>query len=182
MLNRLFLCARPAFVVVFSLVLFLACLAPHADARPNPNDPAFRYRVITEQAGRSPLPQPREVFIAPLAFETEVDLVPETPASGVVAWDEAHRYVGGDPITVQGTIVDTYQVRDIVCRLQFARYQDEPRAFYIALFKEGYDALPTKPGPYYQGKTIRVTGKVTLHRGQPNIEVRKASRIEIIEP
>lgn len=163
------------------LLLALVVLAPYADARPNPNDLAYRYERFTENAGRSAIPQPREVFAEALPFERETDLMPDLPSSGIVTWADAHKFLGGDAITVEGAIVDTYETNGPVIRLQFARYRDNPRAFYIALFQDAWkDSSISNPTRHFSGKTLRVTGPVTEHRGQPNIEVRSLQQIEIV--
>ncbi len=52
----------------------------------------------------------------------------------------------------------------------------------------GKDALPQfkdakidDPAVYYKGKTIRVTGTVTVYDGEPRIEVEKPEQIQVVE-
>lgn len=169
---------KPLFILT---VLAVGIFMQPAVANPNPNDLAYRYEQLSKHAGRSPLPQPREVFPAALPFERTVELTPDVPKSGVVAWREAPKYLGGDAITVEGIIVDTYQTSGPVTRLQFARFRDEPDAFYIALFEEAWKGTGIKdPAKHFAGKSIRVTGPVSEFRGNPNIEVKTINAIQLI--
>lgn len=165
----------------FAAVLTLALLTPHAFANPNPNDLAYRYEQITKHAGRSPLPQPREIFVAALPFERTVELTPDLPASGIVAWNDAAKFLGGDAITVEGRIIDTYRTTGPVVRLQFARFQDDPQAFYVALFDEAWQGTTIKdPAKHFGGKTLRATGPIVEFRGIACLEVKNLNQIEII--
>lgn len=163
------------------MILPLLAFVLPAAANPNPNDIAYRYEQLNKHAGRSPLPQPREVFAAALPFERTVELTPDIPKSGVVAWADAPKYLGGDDITVEGKILDTYQTTGPVTRLQFARYRDDPKAFYIALFEEAWEGTTIKnPAKHFAGKTLRATGSVTEFRGVPCLEVKSIDNIELI--
>ncbi len=153
-----------------------------ASANPNPNDIAWRYEQYTKLAGRSATPQPREVFAEPLKFETKTHLMPEVPESGIVDWRDAAKYLNGADITVEGKITDTFQIRDVLCRLNFVPHAEDDQAFYVALFSEAYEGLPAPPAEHFLGKTIRVTGQVTSHRGRPNIEVNDIGLVEIVAP
>jgi hypothetical protein len=134
-------------------------------------------------AGRSPLPQPGESIQRPIAFKR---LAPETPrsappvpASGIVPWSQAARYADAGPITVEGVIVDTYQIRDVACRLNFDKnWRDK---FYLAVFKSAYEGLRVPPAEYYKGKKVRATGLVTLHKNQPTLEVRDLSQLVVVD-
>ncbi|MEM1445122.1 MAG: hypothetical protein AAGF84_03645 [Planctomycetota bacterium] len=162
-------------------VVVAALFTLPALGNPNPNDIGYRYERLTEHAGRSPLPQPREVFASALPFERTTDLAPDVPKSGVVSWRDAPKYLGAEPITVEGTIVDTFQTSGPVLRLQFARFRDEPDAFYIALFEDAWKGSSIRdPARHFAGKTLRVTGSVSEFRGNPNIEVRDLDMIELI--
>jgi hypothetical protein len=169
--------------LILTTLAMLAMVWPAgmAEARPNPNDLAYRYEQLSKHAGRSPLAQPREVFAQALPFERQTEMTPDVPQSGVVAWRDAPKYLGGDAITVEGRIVDTYQTSGPVTRLQFARYRDDPEAFYIALFEEAWKGTGIRdPERHFAGKTLRVTGPVTDFRGVPNIEVKDADAIQLI--
>ena len=162
-------------------VMLLACgVWAVGVAHANPNSPEEMYRIASDNAGRSPLPQDGELFPTPLSLTApepiEVQFAEEDE---IIAWDQAHAYLNGEAITVEGTIVDTYQVRDVVCRLNFDKQWQGK--FYIAVFKSAYAGLPEPAAEYYRGKRLRVHGEVTMHRNQPNIEVRDLAQIHIVE-
>ncbi len=96
---------------------------------------------------------------------------------GPVPWDEAHKYLDR-VITVKGTIVDTNNIGNI-CFLNYD--SDWHDKFYIAMFQEAFELLPDPPEEHYLNKTLLVTGKVTLHKDRPQIEVRDVSQIEVVD-
>lgn len=142
-------------------------------------DPGQPYLVA---AGRSPIPQPGENFDKPLAAKRLVDdsgeKVQVKAPDGPVNWGAAHNYVG-QRITVEGLIVDTYNHRGEICFLNFSK--EWRGKFYIPVFDEVFADLPAPPEEYFHNKTIRVTGKVSLHQNRPNIEVQNIKQIQIVE-
>lgn len=137
--------------------------------------------------GTSPLPKHGEGIAAPIAADRLItdeaySALPPEPSTlpapdGPVAWTEASDYLG-QTITVKGTIVDTNNIGQI-CFLNYdPDWQDK---FYIAIFKEAFELLPDPPEQHYLNRTLLVTGKVTLHKDRPQIEVRDVSQIEVVE-
>ena len=123
-------------------------------------------------------PIPAERLITQDGYEAEPAELSTLPApNDSVAWTEAQNYLG-QTITVKGTIVATNNIGQI-CFLNYdPDWQDK---FYIAMFKEAFELLPDPPEEHYLNKTLLVTGKVTLHRDRPQIEVRDLSQIEVVE-
>jgi len=148
--------------------------------------PATGERYLTP-AGRSPLPEPGEGIAPPmpakrLATQEEYEApppemsdlpIPDEP----VPWTEAHKYLG-KTVTVKGTIVDTNNIGQL-CYLNYD--PDWQGKFYIAMFSEAFGLLPDPPEQHYLNKTLLVTGKVTLHKDRPQIQVRDVSQIEVVE-
>ena len=137
--------------------------------------------------GNNPLPKPGEGIAPPIPAERlatpeeyEADPpqmsqlpVPDEP----VPWTDAHKHLG-QVITVKGTIVDTSNIGQI-CFLNYdPDWQDK---FYIAMFKEAFELLPDPPETHYLNKTLLVTGKVTLHKDRPQIQVNDVAQIEVLE-
>ena len=92
-------------------------------------------------------------------------------------WTEAHKYLDMT-ITVEGKILDTNNIGNIC----FLNYDPDWRdKFYIAMFKDAFELLPDPPETHYLDKTLRITGKVTLHNGRPQIKVHDLSQIEVVE-
>lgn len=57
-------------------------------------------------------------------------------------------------------------------------------AVYIpqAALLKFYQAQIPDPAQFYKGKTIRVTGMVTLNRGRPQLRVDTPQQIQVVEP
>ena len=148
----------------------------------NADDRLDRGEPYLAAAGRSPIPQPGESFDKPIPAKRLADPAGDRERvkapDGPVSWGAAHNYVG-QRITVEGTIVDTYNHRGEVCFLNFSK--EWRGKFYIPVFDEVFDELPEPPETFFLGKTIRVTGKVTLHRDRPNIEVQDLRQIKIVK-
>jgi len=164
-------------------------------AQPEHHIPSLPTPTLTRPAqpyispgGTSPLPKYGEAETRPippvrLIDDAEFNAPPPPEIASLPApaepvdWTQAHQYVG-QVITVRGTIVNTNNIGQI-CFLNFdTNWQDK---FYVAMFKEAFDLLPDPPETHYLNKTLLITGKVTLHRGRPQIEVHDLSQIEVVE-
>ncbi len=135
------------------------------------------YRV---PAGRSPMLQPGEqldeLIPAGLLGQPERLAPTQTVKPGeIVPWTRAHLYVG-QTITVEGKIVLTNDIGDL-CFLNFDHnFQGK---FYLVIFRDVFSSFPERAESYFLNKTVRATGKVVLHRGTPQIQIREAGQIEI---
>lgn len=173
---------RPqCFAAIVAAVLLVAWPGPGVSAAAD-EVVLDRGQPFIVAAGRSPIPLEGETFSEPLPFKRLVDergakVVPERP-DGPVTWGAAHNYVG-QRITVEGTVVNTYNHQGNICFLNF--HEDWRGKFYVPVFDEVFADLPEPPETYFLNKTIRVTGKVTLHQNRPNIEVQSIKQIEIVE-
>lgn len=62
----------------------------------------------------------------------------------------------------------------------------DPRNFAIyipqAALLRFYQAQIPDPAQFYKGKTIRVTGTVTLNRGRPQLRVDTPQQIQVVQP
>ena len=141
--------------------------------------------VCLVPAGRSPLVQPGETVLTPLAaprLQAEKDLGGGGPPEAVVRWNEARQYVG-KVVTVEGKIVKTGAFRSRKGgQIYFLNFVEQWRdEFYVVIFDQALGTWPRTPDEYFVGATIRVTGTVTLHRQvRPQIAVRRADQIEIV--
>ena len=130
-------------------------------------------------AGRSPLAGDRESTPLPATRIGEVrHSDSQSPPEGpVVPWDQAHRHVG-ETLTVEGRIVNTHRSRSDVVFLNFDR--DWEGKFYVPVFRGAYEAMPTAAERFFLNQTVRVTGKVELYNGTPNIAVNRLSQIRVV--
>lgn len=146
--------------------------APPAPVAAAPDDP-----VVTP-AGRSPIPAEGENITQPAPAERLVDEPTEPAPEGVIDWTEAKNHVGQE-ITARGTIVNTNNIGDLTFLNFDTDWQDK---FYIVIFREAYADTPdSNPELAYLNKTIEVTGEVSTHKGRPQIQVRDASQIKVVE-
>lgn len=137
----------------------------------------------TPPAGRPAIPRPGETITEPIPPQRLASLDDgKTPEPGqIIPWTEAAGYLGHE-ITVEGEVVNTHLLESgSICFLNF--HKDFRGRFYIAMFRAAFDDLPDnqKPDTYYLGKTIRVTGLVKPHRGQPQIAVHRLDQIQVVE-
>ncbi len=103
----------------------------------------------------------------------------------VVAWDQAHRYVGQE-IYVTGEIVNTYYDAPDPGQNNGATFlnfdTDWRDKFYLVAFPSSYNQFPGgRADQAYEGRTIRVRGEVDTYRGRPRIELSSRNQITVIE-
>ena len=176
---------RPPRSRCLAVLIVLFALAPPATAQPRGT-----HEPYVVPAGRSPLPQPGETFERPIPPTYLVEFSPIAPhhagegfegqAPGpppAVPWDEAADYVG-QVVAAEGTIVSANNIGN----LTFLNFHEQWQGkFYVVIFKEAYPTITGPPEEAYLGKTVRVTGRVDLHRGRPQIKVFDAEQIEVVE-
>lgn len=99
------------------------------------------------------------------------------PEPRTIAWEKANKYIGKEKI-IEGTVTGTYK---------------SPRSnnFYINLNPDfnTYGSVAIKSGDLvkfgdapeaaYQGKKVRITGKIVDHKGKPRIWLTDPSQIEV---
>ena len=166
-------------LVVVTLIAALPATLPAAgETLPNGVDAEQfpRYARMVERAGRSPIPAANGTEISVQAAAS----LTATEATPVVPWTKAVDHMAGPPITVEGTVVETFMATDYLCLLRFDLNRER---FYIALFDRAYDRmnLGAPPSEFFEGKTIRVTGRVTEYDGRPNMTVRDPDALVVVE-
>jgi|GEM_PF-1454663 len=132
------------------------------------------------KVGRSPLQQPGETMVTPIAAVRLVpeDVKPPAPIpDGVIAWHDADKHMN-EIVRVQGKVVVTRKTNS-VCFLNF--HKDWRGKFYVIIFKDALDDFPESPEKYFLNQTIQVTGQVEKHRGSPQIQVNDANQIQIVK-
>jgi endonuclease YncB( thermonuclease family) len=100
----------------------------------------------------------------------------KTAVSTPVPWDEAQRHVGRS-VTTEGTIVRTHRVKSALF-LNF--HPNWKRYVTVVIFARDLKRFPKDAHVFYKGKTVRVTGEVTLYKDRPEIVVRTPDAIEVI--
>ena len=95
----------------------------------------------------------------------------------VVSWQNAAQYYG-QTITVEGTVVDTYNSGKVVF-LNFD--EDYQGTFKVVIFPDDWPKFPEPPEGLFLNKKVRVKGLVKEYQGAPEIIVEEPEQIEIVE-
>jgi len=101
---------------------------------------------------------------------------PRTGGPAPIPWTEAARRVN-QTVQVEGTIITTRNTGRVTY-LNFSRNFNTD--LKIVIFPREAALFPRAPESMYQGQKIRVTGKIELYQGAPEIIVRDPSQIAII--
>jgi DNA/RNA endonuclease YhcR with UshA esterase domain len=94
-----------------------------------------------------------------------------------IAWQDAAAYAG-QHITVQGTVINTYNSGKVVF-LNF--HQDYQNSFKVAIFADAWPLFDTPPETLFLNKTVQVSGPVKIYQNAPEIIVDHPSQIELVE-
>ncbi len=100
----------------------------------------------------------------------------QIPANGVVNWKDAMKVVNRE-ITIEGQITKIYNSGRVMW-LQFS--EDWEKDMKVVIFPSDWGKWPQRPDLIYFGKTIRVTGKVVLYQGAPEIIINDPKVISIV--
>jgi DNA/RNA endonuclease YhcR with UshA esterase domain len=86
--------------------------------------------------------------------------------------------------TVEMKVQSTGKSRTLVFLNSEENYRDE-KNFTVVIFEKGLEGLKKNkiddPTTHYKGKTVRVTGTVTLYNKKPQIKVEDAEQIQVVE-
>jgi DNA/RNA endonuclease YhcR with UshA esterase domain len=113
---------------------------------------------------------------SPVAVAT-VTLVASPTPPAVVSWQDAAQYYG-QTVTVEGTVVDTYNSGKVVF-LNFDK--DYKSTFKVVIFPDDWPKFPEPPEELFLDKKVRVKGLVKEYQGAPEIIVEEPGQIEVVE-
>lgn len=128
----------------------------------------------------SPVPGPAP-RLAPVASPTAVPIAAACP--GAIPWSEARGQVGrqatiGGPVA-RASYASTTRGQPTFVDLGLGF--PDPNRFTIVIWGAARRAFPTPPEQLYTGKTVCVTGDVTLFQGIPQIEVASPAAIRVVQ-
>lgn len=95
----------------------------------------------------------------------------------VVSWEDAGDSVG-KIVTVEGTVTAVQETGDTHV-LEFG--SGDARAFRVVLLLPMLSASPGDPAERYGGRRVRATGRVQRFRGRPEMVLRSAGQLEVVE-
>ena len=132
------------------------------------------------KCGRTPIPAKGEFIGKPFAarrlMPLESERVPAPKPGQVIPWYKAPLHVGRT-VTVEGYVERATNIGN----LTFINFSDVRSHFCIVAFKDMYDFAPNGDPANYNNKTIQVTGRITMYRGKPQIEVRGKDQIKQVK-
>lgn len=179
------------FLLVLSLYLLALLVLPDSDDQtqappPDAPTPSSDSENANPPATRSPFPDEGEALTKPIratrlssedqfAYTIDPANIPST-----VPWEQASKYVGYT-ITVEGTIVNVGKSRD--GKVYFLNFHHDWRGkFYMVLFNDLAKTLDKPVQEIFEGKHVRVRGKVEPYNGRPQIIVTSMQQVEFVEP
>jgi WD40 repeat protein/DNA/RNA endonuclease YhcR with UshA esterase domain/tRNA A-37 threonylcarbamoyl transferase component Bud32 len=158
----------------FTVTVFPECFA----AWPQPPEDWFKGKIVRVSGWITTHKRKPQIEVNDPSQITVVEVAEAAPveeAPPLVPWEDAAGSVDKQA-TVVGRVVDAKNI-GAICFLNF----DADRSFTVPVFKECFAAWPEPPEERFRDQTVRVTGKIKLHKGKPQIEVHDASRIEIVD-
>ena len=146
----------------------------------NPDAPNAKDGV----AKRSAFPEPGESIEKPLAYKRLSDEEQFAPAidpadiPAIVPWDQASKYIGYE-ITVQGRVVNVGHSND--GKVNFLNFAKDWRGkFYMVVFDDLAKTLDKPVSALFEGRLVRVKGKVETHRGNPQMKITSMDQVEFV--
>ena len=94
-----------------------------------------------------------------------------------ISWQDAGRHVGRDAAVV-GTIRRTKNIGKITFLNFTRRYRD---TLTLVIKEEHYEKFPAPPETVFLNRTVVARGKITVHKGAPQIVITGPEQIEILE-
>lgn len=112
--------------------------------------------------------------------ETEESITKSTPesSSGIIYACNAGNYINQEK-TVEGKIVDTYKYRATSIFLNFEKPYPNS-CFTVIIWASDWYKFSENPEVYYDGKTVRVKGKIIEYEGRPEIILKDMGQIEVM--
>ena len=119
----------------------------------------------------------------------QIQVVGESPRAGVaqmeavasedvpvISWQDAAKYVG-QHVIVEGQVVRTYNSG----KAAFLNFDENWRdTLSVVIFASDFPNFPEPPDQRYLHQVIRVSGRVKMYRGAPEIIVSSPDQIEIV--
>ena len=171
------------------LSLLWVSMPAAADAAETADRPYWlhRHERTVQRLGRSPLARPtateqavsRTPAPGPELQPPRVMDVPVEPTE-VIPWTRAAEHLNKEAVTVEGVVVEAFKPTPTLVLLRFDR--DRSR-FYLAVFNDAYERMNLRQPAhtFFPGRRVQATGRVTLYRGNPNMTIRDASRLVVVE-
>jgi hypothetical protein len=99
---------------------------------------------------------------------------------GAVPWSSASSY-SGQSITVSGPVIstdDSSSSNGAPTFLNIGADYPDPSRFTVVIWGENRANFPSAPEDLYRGKSVCVSGTVTIYQSRPEIEVTAPGQIQ----
>ncbi|MBR9678307.1 MAG: hypothetical protein GOU97_03395 [Nanoarchaeota archaeon] len=135
---------------------------------------AIKNKIGCKWGGENPSPQIQaEEPIENSVINEDAAVTP--PATNVINACDAKNYVGEEKI-VEGKVVDGYKSKTSTVFLNFGKpYPNQ--CFTAVIFSTDLINFPRDPQYYYEGKIVRVSGKIEEYEGRFEIILENSSQI-----
>jgi micrococcal nuclease len=150
----------------------------YAETRSYPPDTLYRREL--EALEKTALRNRRGLWSFPVFQPPETSRVRTkvyTPETDAISWRSADKYYG-QVKTVEGVVVASNNTGK-VCFLNF--HENWRKYFTAVIFASDFAAFPSHPEDYYLNRRVRVRGLIKEYKGKPEIILKSASQIEVIE-
>lgn len=133
-------------------------------------------RIGCKWGGAPYLPEKDKPLINPSSTPViQPSIAPALPA-GVIEACKAGDFIGQEK-TVQGKVVQGTRSRTNTVFLNFGSAYPN-NCFTAVIFSSDLSNFPEKPEDYYEGKTVKVTGKIEEYNGKPEIIIERKGQVE----
>jgi endonuclease YncB( thermonuclease family) len=124
------------------------------------------------------IPGPSFNSVAPKKIAEPFLTIDEVRGNGenIISWDLAGNYIG-KYMSVEGKITRTHNSGK-ACFLNF--HNNWTRYFSLVIFDNVFHRFPEKPEEFYLNKRVRVSGRIKLFSGRPEIVLDRPEQIKII--
>jgi hypothetical protein len=102
-------------------------------------------------------------------------LWPSGSKDNLISWQDAGQYYG-QTMTVEGSVVETYNSGKVVFLNFHEDYQDH---FKAVIFPDDWNKFTEPPERLFLARMVRVTGLIEEYEGAPEIIVREPAQIEM---
>lgn len=155
-------------------LLTTTTVACQSTATPNPT--STPYPTYTPPPTYTPYPTytPQPTIERISAVEREQLVWPTGPRDDVIPFSDAADFMG-ETVTVEGTIIDTYDTGSVT----FLNFSPNRADFKAVIFADDRAKFPSPPETLLFGKLVRVQGLIEEYQGGPEIIINSPAQIEV---
>ncbi len=164
------------FISLLVALLLLTATAVACQPTATPNPTAALNPTYTPQPTYTPYPTytPPPTVKSVSATDREQLIWPIGPRDDIIPYEDAAAFMG-ETVTVEGTIIDTYNAGSAT----FLNFSSSRTDFKAVIFADDRASFPSPPETLFYGKLVRVTGMIEEYQGGPEIIIKSPAQIEV---